>query len=53
MSKTSLASSWFGILAAIVMVFGSIEHAAKSDPVGHVSTASVAVHGVVIPPFNR
>jgi hypothetical protein len=52
MSKISVASSWLGIFVGIAIVFGAIAHSARTDPVGRVSTAHVAVHGIVISPYN-
>jgi hypothetical protein len=52
MNKISVASTWLGILTGIAIVFATIAHAAKTDPVGHVTSAYAAFHGVV-PPFNR
>jgi hypothetical protein len=53
MKKISVVSTWLGVLAVIVIVLASIAHAAKADRVGRSSGAYVAIHGVVIPPFDR
>ena len=53
MTKGHPFVSMFGIAVAIGVVFGSLVHANHTDPVGHETTASVAIHGVVIPPFTR
>ena len=46
----SVVSTSFGMLAAVVIVFAAMAHAAKTDPAN--VKAYGAVHGVVIPPFN-
>ncbi|WJR77253.1 hypothetical protein [Bradyrhizobium sp. NP1] len=52
MNKISVVSTWLGILTCIVIVFATIAHAAKTDPVGHVTSGYAAFHGIA-PPFNR
>ena len=47
----TVSLTWFGMLTAIVIAFATIAHAAKTDPAN--VRAYGAVHGVVIPPFNR
>jgi hypothetical protein len=50
LAMKSVVSTSFGMLAAVVIVFATIAHAAKTDPSN--VKAYGAVHGVVIPPFN-
>ena len=52
MNKIRVASTWLGIFASIGIVFGTMAHAAKTDPVSRQSTPYTATHGVVIPPLN-
>jgi hypothetical protein len=51
MGKNGIITTWVGIFAVIAIMLGGLEHASQTDP-AHVDTASVAVRGVVIPPFN-
>jgi len=51
MGTKSIIGTWVAICAFIAVMLGGLEHASKTDPSG-VDTASVAVRGVVIPPFN-
>jgi hypothetical protein len=46
----SIVLTSFGMLAAVVIAFATITHAAKTDPAN--VRAYGAVHGIVIPPFN-
>jgi hypothetical protein len=52
MARINIIATWVGILATYVVVFGSLEHAIRTDPVGRVEYAHAAVHGVVISPFH-
>jgi len=46
MYKIGVPSICLGILACIAVAAATIPHTAKTNPVGHVSTAHVAVHGI-------
>jgi len=51
MGKNGIIGTWVGIFAFIAIMLGGLEHASRTDP-GAVNTASVAIRGVVIPPYN-
>jgi hypothetical protein len=53
MSRITAISTWFGIVATFAVVFGGLAFASHTDPEGRVESAYGAVHGVVIPPFQR
>jgi hypothetical protein len=54
MSRTTATNiaTWFSIFFTILIVFDGLVHAGRRNPVGHVP-AYGAVHGIVIPPFDR
>ena len=65
MRRTNIIATWVGVVATLVLVFGGITYANKSDPVGHVianesdrgivvghESAYGAVHGIVIYPYR-
>ena len=53
-NNVKVAGTWVAILASVIIVFGTIAHAAKTDPAREIhGSAYDAVGGIVIPPFNR
>jgi hypothetical protein len=51
MISGSTVGIWLGIFVFVAIVLGGVEHAGRTDPIGHES-AYGAVHGIVIPPFR-
>jgi hypothetical protein len=53
MSNGSVIIPWIGAIVAITLALSQLSHAARTDPAAVVHEGHVAVHGIVIPPFNR